>query len=107
MRLHCPVPFISRLLTKEMTIDGKTLPKNSVVDIQIYNLHHNPQIWKNDMVNNCKIIFYLHKIVLNVSLCFIREIYQLYTHLIQILFSRSYSVNVFIKLGNILIISGV
>ncbi|KAK2151982.1 hypothetical protein LSH36_343g00001 [Paralvinella palmiformis] len=50
MRLHCPVPFISRLLTKEMTIDGKTLPKNSIVDIQLYNMHHNPQIWKNNMV---------------------------------------------------------
>jgi hypothetical protein len=50
MRLHCPVPFIERELTKEMTIDGVTLPKGSVIDIQIYNLHHNPTVWEEPMV---------------------------------------------------------
>ncbi|ELU04870.1 hypothetical protein CAPTEDRAFT_181976 [Capitella teleta] len=49
MRLHCPVPFIERELTKELTIDGVTLPKGSVVDIQIYNLHHNPTVWEEPM----------------------------------------------------------
>jgi len=50
MRCHCPVPFIERELTNDLVIDGITLPKGSVVDIQIYNLHHNPVVWDEPMV---------------------------------------------------------
>ena len=51
IRLHSPVPFISRQLTKEMTINGVTLPVGSNIDLSIYCLHLNPEIWQNPMVN--------------------------------------------------------
>ena len=50
MRLHCPVPFIERVTTKEMEIEGVKLPPGSILDIQIYNLHHNPTVWDEPMV---------------------------------------------------------
>ena len=51
MRLHCPVPFIERVTTKDMVIDGKTVPPGSILAIQIYNLHHNPTVWTEPMVS--------------------------------------------------------
>jgi len=50
MRLHCPVPFVQRQIENELTIDGITLPKGSVIDVNIYNLHHNPVVWEEPMV---------------------------------------------------------
>ena len=50
LRLHTPVPFIERNVTKDMYIDEFFIPKNTVVDIQLYNLHHNPQVWDEPMV---------------------------------------------------------
>ncbi|KAL8624346.1 hypothetical protein ACOMHN_044777 [Nucella lapillus] len=47
MRLHCPVPFIQRQLTKPSTIDGVTLPEGTFCTIHLLNLHHNPTIWKD------------------------------------------------------------
>ncbi|XP_076087488.1 cytochrome P450 4F6-like isoform X1 [Mytilus galloprovincialis] len=47
MRLHCPVGFISRVTTKEMIIDGITIPANTTLALQIYNLHHNDTVWEN------------------------------------------------------------
>ena len=49
-RLHVPVPFIARELVEDLDLDGKHVPKGTVVDIQIYTLHHNPTIWENSMV---------------------------------------------------------
>nr|AFP66954.1 cytochrome P450 [Perinereis nuntia] len=48
LRLHTPVPFIEREHTKDLEIDGKVLPPGSIVDVQIYNLHHNPVVWGED-----------------------------------------------------------
>ena len=50
MRLHCPVPFIQRQTVNEITVDGVTLPPRSLIDIQIYNLHHNQLVWEEPMV---------------------------------------------------------
>ncbi|KAL5013902.1 hypothetical protein ScPMuIL_008172 [Solemya velum] len=47
MRLHCPVPVIQRETTKDMVVDGWTLPAGSCVDIVIYTLHHNPAVWED------------------------------------------------------------
>jgi cytochrome P450 len=49
LRLHCPVPFIERETTKALTIDGVTLPARSLVDIQIYRLHHNAAVWPDSL----------------------------------------------------------
>ena len=54
MRCHCPVPFIERETTENFVIDGISLPKGTVIDIQIYNLHHNPAIWDEPMVRTRK-----------------------------------------------------
>ena len=48
MRLHTPVPFISRELTAETEIDGFKLQPRTMTDILIYNIHHNPQVWGDD-----------------------------------------------------------
>lgn len=45
MRLHCPVPFISRRLTKPMTVEGVTLPIGTSCTINIMNVHHNSLVW--------------------------------------------------------------
>lgn len=51
LRLHSPVPFIERELTKDLEIDGKTLPVGSIIDVQLYNLHHNPIVWGDDVMD--------------------------------------------------------
>jgi len=51
LRLHTPVPFIERELTKDLEIDGKVLPPGTIVDVQIYNLHHNPVVWGEDIMD--------------------------------------------------------
>ncbi|KAK7108744.1 cytochrome P450 4F2-like [Littorina saxatilis] len=45
MRLHCPVPVVSRSLTEPLTIAGTTLPPGTMCTINIYNVHHNPTVW--------------------------------------------------------------
>eukprot|EP00058_Branchiostoma_floridae_P023900 XP_002609390.1 hypothetical protein BRAFLDRAFT_59660 [Branchiostoma floridae] len=45
MRLHSPVPFISRTVTEDTVIDGVHIPEGSYIGIHLYALHHNPDIW--------------------------------------------------------------
>ncbi|CAH1271843.1 CYP4F12 [Branchiostoma lanceolatum] len=45
MRLHSPVPFISRTVTEDTVIDGVHIPEDSYIGIHLYGLHHNPGIW--------------------------------------------------------------
>ena len=45
MRLHCPVPFIGRELSQELTLEGVTLLPGTFIDINICTLHHNPHVW--------------------------------------------------------------
>ncbi|XP_066293718.1 leukotriene-B4 omega-hydroxylase 3-like [Branchiostoma lanceolatum] len=45
MRLHSPVPFISRTVTEDTVIDGVHIPEDSYIGIHLYGLHHNPDIW--------------------------------------------------------------
>lgn len=45
MRLHSPVPLISRESTKEFTLEGITFPPGTFFGINIYGLHHNPAVW--------------------------------------------------------------
>lgn len=50
MRMHSPVPFISRWLTKPMILDGVEIPENVTVDIFIHCINHHPDVWPDHMV---------------------------------------------------------
>lgn len=50
MRLHAPVPFIQRVATKSITIDGNTFPAGTPLSVNIYSLHHNPEVWEDHEV---------------------------------------------------------
>ncbi|CAE1163005.1 CYP4B1 [Acanthosepion pharaonis] len=46
IRLFTTVPMISRSLTRPFVIDGKLLPAGMTVSINIYAMHHNPDVWQ-------------------------------------------------------------
>ncbi len=48
MRMHPPVPVISRQTVEPVTIEGVTLLPGTITNISIYSLHHHPQIWGED-----------------------------------------------------------
>ncbi|XP_029139285.1 cytochrome P450 4B1-like [Protobothrops mucrosquamatus] len=46
LRIYSPVPVVSRKLSKPITFfDGRTLPEDIIVAVDIYSLHKNPSIW--------------------------------------------------------------
>ncbi|PVD31377.1 hypothetical protein C0Q70_06789 [Pomacea canaliculata] len=49
LRLHSPVPSIQRELTQDTDIDGYIAPKGAIVNIVIYNIHHNPTVWQDSL----------------------------------------------------------
>ena len=51
LRLHTPVPFIERVTTKDMYLDGYFLPAGTMVDLQLYIMQHNVYVWKDPMVS--------------------------------------------------------
>ncbi|XP_062995235.1 cytochrome P450 4A4-like [Elgaria multicarinata webbii] len=51
LRLHPPVPAVSRQLSKSITFcDGRTLPEGTLVTIHIYCIHRNPSVWQDPEV---------------------------------------------------------
>ncbi|XP_014454227.1 cytochrome P450 4B1 [Alligator mississippiensis] len=51
MRLYPPAPAVWRQLSKPITfIDGRSLPKDSLVSVNIYALHWNRSVWKDPEV---------------------------------------------------------
>jgi len=42
------VPTVSRELSAPLTVDGVTLRPGTIVQIGIFNLHHNPSVWGDD-----------------------------------------------------------
>ncbi|CAO3646121.1 unnamed protein product [Cunninghamella blakesleeana] len=36
-----------RVANKDVELDGKLVPKGTLVNVNIYDLHHNPNIWRN------------------------------------------------------------
>ena len=48
LRCHPPVPFISRDLTAPLEVEGVTLLPGSIVDLNIYAIHHNEDVWGKD-----------------------------------------------------------
>ncbi|XP_070534668.1 cytochrome P450 4B1-like [Ptychodera flava] len=48
LRLHPPVPYIARQLTKPMVLpDGRTVPAGHIASVNIFACHHNGNIWPN------------------------------------------------------------
>lgn len=47
LRFHTPVPFIQRMMTKDIEIEGHLVPAGTIVDIQLYVLHHLPSFWQD------------------------------------------------------------
>lgn len=43
LRIYPPVPFISRLVTEDVRYDGKFIPKGSFMNVEIYDLHRDPE----------------------------------------------------------------
>lgn len=44
LRLYPPIPFISRVLDEDLTTSNNyVVPKGTIVGIQLYDLHRNPQ----------------------------------------------------------------
>ncbi|KAF5277799.1 hypothetical protein FQR65_LT03779 [Abscondita terminalis] len=45
LRFYPPVPMFSRIVTEDVTYDGKIIPKGVVLLIFAYHLHHNPEFF--------------------------------------------------------------
>nr|XP_029733570.1 probable cytochrome P450 4ac1 isoform X1 [Aedes albopictus] len=43
LRIYPPVPFISRLITEDVRYDGKFVPKGTIMNVEIYDLHRDPE----------------------------------------------------------------
>lgn len=50
LRLHPPVHLISRQLTKPTLIENHLAPIDTTIDINIWNLHHNPSVWGDNVM---------------------------------------------------------
>ncbi|XP_028709850.1 leukotriene-B4 omega-hydroxylase 3 [Peromyscus leucopus] len=51
MRLHPPVPVISRCCTQDVMLpDGRVIPKGVACLISIFGIHHNPSVWPDPEV---------------------------------------------------------
>lgn len=47
LRMNTVVPFIQRVTTKDLELEGYSIPAGTIVDIHLYMLHHNPRVWKD------------------------------------------------------------
>ncbi|XP_072014798.1 cytochrome P450 4F2-like [Amphiura filiformis] len=49
LRIYPPVFVVSRVMENDTEIDGRVIPAGVQVDLFIYGLHHNPQVWEDHM----------------------------------------------------------
>ncbi|KAK7506002.1 hypothetical protein BaRGS_00002724, partial [Batillaria attramentaria] len=49
LRMYSPLTYIQRELTRDTEIDGHTVPAGCIVNIGIYDVHHNPTVWDHSM----------------------------------------------------------
>ncbi|XP_053441875.1 cytochrome P450 4F3 [Nycticebus coucang] len=53
LRLHPPVPLVSRHCTQDIELpDGRVIPKGVICLISIFGTHHNPAVWPDPEVYN-------------------------------------------------------
>ncbi|XP_017376719.1 cytochrome P450 4F2 isoform X2 [Cebus imitator] len=51
LRLHPPVPVISRHVTQDIVVpDGRVIPKGVICLISVFGTHHNPAVWPDPEV---------------------------------------------------------
>nr|XP_021524544.1 phylloquinone omega-hydroxylase CYP4F11 isoform X2 [Aotus nancymaae] len=51
LRLHPPVPAITRRCTQDMVLpDGRVIPKGMICLISVFGTHHNPAVWPDPEV---------------------------------------------------------
>ena len=50
LRLHPPVTFYARDLQKDAMIQGKVIPKGTMVIVDTFSLHSNPEYWDDPLV---------------------------------------------------------
>ncbi|XP_008066841.1 phylloquinone omega-hydroxylase CYP4F11-like [Carlito syrichta] len=51
LRLHPPVPVVSRCCTQDIVLpDGRVIPKGVTCLISIFGIHHNPEVWPDPEV---------------------------------------------------------
>jgi len=50
LRLHPPVTFYARDLQRDTMIEGKVIPKGTMIIIDTFSLHTNPQYWDEPLV---------------------------------------------------------
>ncbi|KAK3589553.1 hypothetical protein CHS0354_041681 [Potamilus streckersoni] len=49
LRYHSPVQFIQRVITEPIEVEDMKIPAGSVISMNFYNLHHNPEVWEDNM----------------------------------------------------------
>lgn len=49
MRMHTPVPAITRKLSEPVTVEGVKLPACTVIDLHPHLMHHHPDVWEDHM----------------------------------------------------------
>ncbi len=47
MRLYPPVPEVYRKVSEDVKLDDYLIPKGTQFSIQIYAVHHNPEVWED------------------------------------------------------------
>ena len=55
--MYPPVLMISRVLETDIEIQERMLPAGTQMNVFIWALHHNPEVWENHMVRilcDCK-----------------------------------------------------
>ena len=45
LRMATPVVYVERVLTEDVKVDGYTLPVGSMVSLDLWSIHHNPDVW--------------------------------------------------------------
>ena len=58
LRLFPPVPVVLRSLSEDRCFDGYTLAEGSWLVVNIYAIHHNPEVWENPEVISLKNVLY-------------------------------------------------
>ena len=52
LRTHPPAHMFGRTTATPMEIDGKQVPVGTSIDVNVWNLHHNPEHWEDPFVYN-------------------------------------------------------
>ena len=60
--MYSTVPLLARVSDEPLTIDGLTIPANSVIELNIDGINHRPDVWPDHEVTNCFVNSFLHTV---------------------------------------------